>query len=152
LDWTVFRRILGSWQLYTFTIAWTFWSLTSGSYIMQFFSLWLTAEKRFSVVEINNIPTAIGAVNFFFMIGSGYAADAIGSRAPVTAVVGGLLTFCYIILTIWNVPAGLKMAAYILSGCYGCFSPLLAGWVNSLCGGDQQLRAFTLAWMVSFGK
>jgi len=50
------------------------------------------------------------------------------------------------------VPAGLKMAAYILSGCYGCFSPLLAGWVNSLCGGDQQLRAFTLAWMVSFGK
>jgi ACS family pantothenate transporter-like MFS transporter len=28
----------------------------------------------------------------------------------------------------------------------------MAGWVNGICGGDQQLRAFTLAFMGSFGQ
>lgn len=118
---------------------------------MQFFLLWLTAEKTYSVVQINNIPTSLGAVNFFFMITTGYAADVIGSRAPVAAFVGSLLTFCFIIFTVWNVPSGLKFFAFILTGCYGCFTPMLFGWVNSVCHGDAQLRAFTLAFMTSFG-
>lgn len=85
------------------------------------------------------------------MVTSGYAADKIGRRGPVCLVVGSLLTFCYIILTIWDVPTGLKMAVYIIAGCYGCFTPLMAGWINSVCGGDQQLRAFLLGWTTSFG-
>jgi ACS family pantothenate transporter-like MFS transporter len=44
------------------------------------------------------------------------------------------------------------MAAFILVGCYGCYTPLLAGWVNQSCGGDQQLRAFVLGMMVSVGQ
>lgn len=44
------------------------------------------------------------------------------------------------------------MAAFIITGCYGCFTPLLAGWANSVCGGDQQLRAFVLGFMVSLGQ
>ncbi|RDW77002.1 putative major facilitator superfamily permease-3 [Coleophoma cylindrospora] len=150
MDRTVLKRILTSWQLYAFSLAWIFWSLTCGSYVMQFFGLWLKAEG-YSVVNINNIPTILGAVNFVFMLTSGYAADIIGSRVPVTAFVGCCLTFCYIIFAIWDVPSGLKMFAFCLTGCYGCFSPLLYGWVNSTCGGDQQLRAFTLAWMTSIG-
>ncbi|TVY48769.1 putative transporter [Lachnellula occidentalis] len=117
---------------------------------MQFFGLWLKSQ-HYSVTNINNIPTIIGAVNFFFMISTGYASDIIGSRAPVMAVVGSLLTFCYIVLTVWTVPNALKMVAFCLAGCYGCFSPLLYGWVNSSCGGDQHLRAFILAWMTSLG-
>jgi ACS family pantothenate transporter-like MFS transporter len=119
---------------------------------MQFFALWLKSEKTYSVPQINNLPTVIGAINFFFMLTSGYASDKIGSRGPVCIVVGIILSFCYIILTIWDTPNGLKMAAFFLTGCYGCFSPLMAGWVNSVCGGDQQLRAFTLAFMGSVGQ
>ncbi|KAJ5530511.1 hypothetical protein N7527_003904 [Penicillium freii] len=44
------------------------------------------------------------------------------------------------------------MATFIITGCYGCYTPLLAGWVNASCGGDQQLRAFVLAFMVSLGS
>ncbi|TVY56692.1 Pantothenate transporter liz1 [Lachnellula cervina] len=150
MDLTVLKRILTSWQVYTFSFAWCCWSLTAGSYIMQFFGLWLKSE-HYSVTNINNIPTIIGAVNFFFMISTGYASDILGSRVPVTAFVGSLLTFCYIVLTVWTVPNALKMVAFCLAGCYGCFSPLLYGWVNSSCGGDQHLRAFILAWMTSLG-
>ena len=62
-----------------------------------------------------------------------------------------LLTFSFIIFTVWDVPHALKLFAFFLAGCYGCISPLLYGWVNSTCGGDQHLRAFTLAWITSLG-
>ncbi|EKG18412.1 Methyltransferase type 11 [Macrophomina phaseolina MS6] len=134
------------------------WSLTCGSSVQTWMALWLKSEKkadgtnRYSVPEINNIPTVVGAVNFVFMTGSGIASDIIGSRAPVMLFVGILMTFCYAIYVIWPSSTGLKMAAFFLQGCYGCFSPLLSGWVNSLCGGDNQLRAFTMAMMMSVGS
>lgn len=151
MDWSVIRRISTSWQVYAFTLGYCFWSLTCGNYVMQYFSLYLRSTGWFSIPQINNIPTAIGAVNFFVMTGSGYVADKIGRRGPVCFAVGLLLTFCFSVFTAWDVPHGLRMVAFILTGCYGCYTPLLAGWVNESCGGDQQKRAFILGFMVSAG-
>ncbi|KAL2830484.1 major facilitator superfamily transporter [Aspergillus cavernicola] len=154
-DWTVIRRVAGSWQLYVFSIAYSLWTLTCGSYVMQYFTLWLKSTGKYSIPQINNIPTSLGAVNFIFMLGTGYIVDLVGptkGRGAVCFVVGCLWTFCFAVLTVWDVPEKLKMAVFILCGCYGCFTPLLAGWVNSVCGGDQQLRAFVLAFMVSLGQ
>ncbi|CRL30464.1 Sucrose/H+ symporter, plant [Penicillium camemberti] len=152
LDTSVFKRVLLSWQFYTFSLAYAFWSLTCGSYVMQYFGIWLKSLKVYSVPQINNIPTSMGAINFTFMVGTGYVADKLGRRGPVCFAVGCLLTFCYAIFTAWPESRGLKMAAFIITGCYGCYTPLLAGWVNASCGGDQQLRAFVLAFMVSLGS
>jgi ACS family pantothenate transporter-like MFS transporter len=152
LDLTCFKRILTSWQLYVFSLAYSFWTLTCGSYSTQYFGIWLKSLKIYSVPEINNIPTTVGAINFVFMVSTGFVSDKIGTRAPVCFVVGCILTFCYAILTAWEVSDKLKMAAFVMIGCYGCYTPLLAGWVNSSCGGDQQLRAFTLGMMVSVGQ
>jgi MFS transporter, ACS family, pantothenate transporter len=119
---------------------------------MQYFALYLKATKLYTVPEINNIPTALGAVNFVFMLGTGFVSDKIGRRGPVCLFVGTLLTACYIIMTVWAVPHALKVAVFILIGCYGCFTPLLAGWANECCGGDQQVRAFVIGFMVSVGQ
>lgn len=94
----------------------------------------------------------MGAIRFFFMITTGYVSDKIGRRGPVCFAVGILLMFCYAVLTAWNVPNDFKMAMFILIGCYGCYTPLLAGWINSTCGHDQQLRAFVLGIMVTVGQ
>ncbi|KAF2086297.1 MFS general substrate transporter, partial [Saccharata proteae CBS 121410] len=158
LDRTAFKRIFESWQLYVFTIVWSFWCLTCGTSVQTWMALWLKSEKtadgnsRYTVSQINNIPTVVGAVNFFFMTGSGFASDIIGSRAPAMGFVGTVMTFCYVVYAIWPASTSLKMAAFFLQGCYGCFSPLLSGWVNTLCGGDNQLRAFTMAMMMSIGN
>lgn len=46
----------------------SFWSLTCGSSVQTWMALWLKAEKnadggsRYSVPQINNIPTVVGAV------------------------------------------------------------------------------------------
>ncbi|ROW16352.1 hypothetical protein VPNG_02740 [Cytospora leucostoma] len=151
-DWSVIPRIFGSWQVYAFTLAYSFWTLTAGSYIMQYFGLYLKATGQYTVTQIDNIPTSIGAVNFVVMVSTGFIADKIGRRGPVCFAVGCLLTFVYAVLTAWDVPHGLRMAVFILAGCYGCYTPLLAGWVNEACGGDQQKRAFILAFMISVGS
>ncbi|OJK01318.1 hypothetical protein ASPACDRAFT_115961 [Aspergillus aculeatus ATCC 16872] len=154
LDWSVIRRVLGSWQLYVFSLAYCLWTLTCGSYVMQYFTLWLKSTGHYSVPQINSLPTCMGAINFVFMVATGYLVDFFGERGrgPVCFAVGCLLTFCFAVLTAWDVSEQFKMAMFILSGCYGCYTPLLAGWVNSVCGGDQQLRAFVLAFMVSLGQ
>lgn len=151
MDWSVIGRIFGSWQVYAFTLGYSFWSLTCGNYVMQYFALYLKSTGWFSVPQINNIPTCIGAVNFFVMTGSGYVSDKIGRRGPVCLGVGLLFTFCFSVLAAWKVPHDLRMVAFILTGCYGCYTPLLAGWVNESCGTDQQKRAFILGFMVSVG-
>ncbi|KAF3034859.1 hypothetical protein E8E12_000459 [Didymella heteroderae] len=147
LYWTVFKLISGSGQLYVLSIAYSLWTITWGSYIIQYFGIWLQSLGTNSVPEINNIPTTVGAIDFAFMLGTGFASDKFGRRGPVCFAVGLLLTFSYAILTAWDVPNKLKMAAFILVGCYSCYTSLLAGWVNASCGGDQQLRAFVLGMM-----
>lgn len=152
MDWSVIRRIFGTWQVYAFTAAYCFWTLTCGSYVMQYFGLYLRWTGNYSVPQINNIPTCIGAVNFVFMVSTGYISDKLGRRWPVCLGVGLLLTFDYAVLAAWNVPHMFRMAVFILIGCYGCYTPLLAGWCNEACGGDQQKRAFVLGFMVSVGQ
>ncbi|KAI1851030.1 hypothetical protein JX265_004562 [Neoarthrinium moseri] len=152
LNLSVIRRIFGSWQVYAFTAAYCFWTLTCGSYIIQYFTLYLKSTKMYTVPEINNIPTSVGAVNFVFMVATGFIADKIGRRGPVCFAVGCLLTFDYAVLTVWNVSHSFRLAVFILVGCYGCYTPLLAGWANEACGGDQQKRAFVLGFMVSVGQ
>ncbi|KAK2690687.1 hypothetical protein QWA68_010485 [Fusarium oxysporum] len=152
MDWSVIRRIFGSWQVYAFTAAYSFWTLTCGSYVMQYFGIYLKKTGWYTVPEINNIPTCIGAVNFVVMVSTGYIADKLGGRALVCGVVGCWMILNYSILTAWDVPHKLRMAAFIMHGCYGCFTPLIAGWANEACGGDQQKRAFVLSFMVSVGS
>lgn len=151
VSWGVAARIFTSWQVYAFTLAYSLWTLTAGSYVMQYFELYLKS-RGYPTTDVNNIPTAIGAVNFVFMLGTGLAADKLGHRGPVCLVVGTLLTFVYAVLAAWDVPHGLRMAVFILAGCYGCYTPLLAGWANEACGGDRQKRAFVLGFMVSVGS
>ncbi|KAJ1325165.1 MFS transporter ACS family pantothenate transporter [Microdochium nivale] len=89
---------------------------------------WLTIPQN------NSLSTAIGAVNFFTMVSTGYMADKIGSRAPVCLFVGCLLVVNYTILSAWDVP-------HTAPGC----------WCNELCGGNQQERALILGFMTSVG-
>ncbi|KAF7557574.1 hypothetical protein G7Z17_g606 [Cylindrodendrum hubeiense] len=82
MNWSVFRRVFNSWQVYAFTVGYSFWTLTCGSYIIQYFTLYLKSTGDYTVPEINNIPTSVGAINFFFMIATGFVADKIGNRGP----------------------------------------------------------------------
>ncbi|KAK2674211.1 MFS transporter superfamily [Fusarium oxysporum f. sp. vasinfectum] len=96
-------------------------------YVMQYSSIYLKNTGWYTVPEVNNIPTCIGAVNFVVMVSIGYIADKLGGRALVCCIVGFWMILNYSILTAWDVPHKLRMAAFIMHSCYGCFTPLIAG-------------------------
>lgn len=56
------------------------------------------------------------------MVSTGYIADKLGARGPVCFGVGCLLTFVYAVLSVWTMPHMLRMAVFILVGCYGCYT------------------------------
>lgn len=150
-DMTIFKRIFGSWQFYAFVIGYTFWTLTAGSYVMQFYALYLKYYGGYSVPQVNYMPTSISCINLVFMLSSGIVSDLLGKRWPFLLFVSIILIFCYSVLISTGAPHHLRLAAYTMTGVYGCFTPILSGWCNISCGGDQHLRAATLSSMIVVG-
>lgn len=76
-------------------------------------SLWLKAEKKYSVELINILPTFINLVSA--------ASSWLGTTLAGAVSVPGLFSFAQasavfstIVLTVWNVPDGLKFLASVL--------------------------------------
>jgi MFS transporter, ACS family, pantothenate transporter len=80
----------------------------------QFFNLWLKAEK-FSVVQVNTIPTAGSALQVLFAFTYGTIADLTGRRMLVANIASVFLIFVNTLLAIWNIPIGLKWFAFLCS-------------------------------------
>ncbi len=45
----------------------------------------------------------------------------------------------------------LRKAGYILTGVYGCYTPILSGWCNIVCSKNPILRAITIPTMTVVG-
>lgn len=146
-----FRSIIFAWQPWAFSLAYSLWMLTAASYSMQFMTLYLTAKKIYTQTQINYIPDAISCVNLITMIASGIVIDLIRRRWPVCMFVGMLLIVAFAILRSPNENVKLRLFGFILTGVYGCYTPILSGWANISCGKDPKLRAFTLAVMIAIG-
>ncbi|ODV82615.1 hypothetical protein CANARDRAFT_204857 [[Candida] arabinofermentans NRRL YB-2248] len=150
--WGTLKTLLTSWQPYAYTLAYSFWCLTAGSYCMQFMTLFLKYKKNYTQTQINYMPDAISCVNLITMISSGIIIDLIGGRRwPVCIFVGLLMIVGFGILRSHTENAKLRLTGYIITGVYGCFTPILSGWANIACGNDPKLRAFTLSVMVAIG-
>ena len=80
----------------------------------QFFNLWLKAEK-YSVVQVNTIPTAGSALQVLFALAYGTAADLTGKRMLVANIGSCFLIFVNTLLAIWNIPRALKWFAFLCS-------------------------------------
>ncbi|KAH7350082.1 permease of the major facilitator superfamily [Plectosphaerella cucumerina] len=150
LDWTVFRRIFTSWQVYAFSLGFMLWQLTCAGYTIQAFTIYLR-KQGYAIVDVNNIPTAQPAFNVLVMFTTGWVSDKLRDRRPAFLVIGTLLTVCYAVMTAWYVPHGVRIFFFILIGVYGSFTPLMAGWINEACGGDDEKRGFILGFTMSVG-
>jgi ACS family pantothenate transporter-like MFS transporter len=54
---------------------------------------------------------------------------------------------CAAILAVWDVPDGLKWAAFILAGCGGGLSGLCMAWAHEICSDDNEERAIVVGSM-----
>lgn len=143
--------VLKSWQLWVFSIGYALWTLTCCSYMLQFFILYLKSFGTYTVTQVNNIPTAISAVNLIFMIGTGIVSDKMGRRWPVCLFVGCCLIVATAMLLSSNKDRAFRMIAYTITGTYGCFTPILSGWCNIACASQPYVRAVTIPFMIVLG-
>jgi len=125
------------------------WGFTAISYM----NLWLKSLNRFTVAQINDIPTAGSA----WLLVSAYIyaviSDATGKRAPmvILAAVVGLIGM--ILLSIWDLPFGVLMFAFLLPFGSDGGTSLVATWIHECCQQDHEQRGMMIGlWnTVSYG-
>ncbi|EKV21290.1 Major facilitator superfamily domain, general substrate transporter [Penicillium digitatum] len=158
LEWNMatIKRILTSWQLYGFCLAWGFMECTCGVNLQRWMTLYLKSLKvdghpRYSIGKINSLPTVIGCIELAWLLISSTLADYLKMRAPIICFLGLLQLAAYIVFHIWSTNNSLITGMYYLCAAYGAISPLISSWLNSCCGGDRQLRALSTSLMISIG-
>ncbi|KAJ0413156.1 major facilitator superfamily domain-containing protein [Aspergillus carlsbadensis] len=158
MEWNLatVRRILTSWQLYGFCLAWGFMECTCGVNLQRWMTLYLKSlmvdgKPRYSIEKINSLPTVVGCVELAWLLLSSTLADTLKRRTPIIAVLGVIQLAAYIVFYIWSTNVALMTGIYYLCSAYGAISPLISSWLNAGCGGDRQLRALTTSLMISIG-
>ncbi|KAK6841191.1 major facilitator superfamily domain-containing protein [Apiospora arundinis] len=151
--WDLFLRSVKSWQLYVLTVLWMFWNTTVGKVANTVMQLYLKndPEHKWTLYEVNNIPTAINGWNIVMVLLLNVYVDATGRRMAAVMLNIAILLFGTICLVVWRIPLGLRVVAYMFAGLDGPLSPIFYSWANLLTAGDSQVRALTLAIMNSWG-
>ncbi|KAF2811303.1 MFS general substrate transporter [Mytilinidion resinicola] len=134
---------------------WQFWVLPIGYMIIQqsvpqiqpIFSLWLKAEK-YSVYDINVLPTAQTAIGVVVQLIAGMVSDSPllkGRRAEaMSAMILGTF-FSVITLAVWDVSHDLRFAAYYLAYTGSGLAGLYFSWFPELIPHDHEMRGFMIA-------
>lgn len=116
LSTTIFRRVLGRWHFYAFVALWTILDLNilPGG---QPFSLYLRANPdRYSIVQVNTLPTVTAAIMIVSALTAGVAADRIGNFWIPATITTVPVLIGMILLNVWNVGEKGRLAAFMLQG------------------------------------
>lgn len=146
--WTTTKifRIVASWQ---------FWVLSAGYFFVQSsfpaqqpaFALYLKATGQ-SIHNINVWPTGQNAIGVVTQIVAGMLSDSPllkGRRWQAITVMQGGTVFACIVLAIWNVPEGLKYAAFYLTYTSAGVPGIYYSWFPDLMPDDHEMRGFMTA-------
>lgn len=139
-------RILGTWQ---------FWVLGTSYFFVQcacptqqpVFALYLKATGH-SVYQRNVWPTGLYAVGLVTQVVAGMLSDSPllkGRRWQAILVMQGGTIFSAIVLSVWDVPLGLKYFAFYLSYTSIGVPGLYFSWFPDLMPDDHEMRGFLTA-------
>lgn len=148
LDRSVWKRTFTQWKWYVFVAAYI--SMMMGYYPTNYFSLWLKAQKKYTVYQINNYPTVTNAVTIISSF-TGTALAAVFDPWKIFLVsISGQVIFG-IIMIIYDVPPAATFFAFYIAGTAGCSSPILYSSINRILRGDQEQKAIVMGSMMSIG-
>lgn len=146
-----FFRIARTWQFYVLSFGYFF---VQSSYPSQqpFYSLYLKATKH-TVYQINVWPTGQPAVGAVTQIIAGMISDSPllqGRRWQALAVMQSGTIFSAIVLAIWDIPTGLKYAAFYISYMAAGVPGIFYSWFPDLMPHDHEMRGFMIAFSNMF--
>jgi len=148
LDIQVWKRTFSQWKWYVCVFAYI--CMLMSFYPTGYFSLWLKAQNKYSVPQINNYPTVVNAISIVAsFVGSALAAVYAPWKIYLLGLSGQILFG--IIMTIYNVPSSAVFFAFYISGISSCCSPILYSTVNRVLRNDQEQKSIVMGSMMSIG-
>lgn len=145
-DKTKIFRIMAQWQ---------FWVLPVGYFLVQSsfpnyqpaYALWLKSTKH-TVYQINVWPTGQYAVSVVVQLVAGMVSDSPllrGKRWQTLIAMQVPTIFGCIVLAVWDVPVGLKYAAYYLTFTCAGVPGIYYAYYSDLMAHDHEMRGFVIA-------
>ncbi|RDW56918.1 MFS transporter-21 [Coleophoma crateriformis] len=150
-DMSLFRRVLGRWHFWIFVTAFSLQYFAYQAPTTSTMALWLKSEGRFSVPQINNLPTVYSAVSIVFMLCSGAYNDWRGTQMESLLFICATLIISTSILVAWDVNEGAKLFAFYIAGTIQSMFPILVSWAHRVCAADAEERAIVIGSMNSIG-
>jgi MFS family permease len=147
----VVKSVLSGWHFWVLVGFAFFFSQADGVSSNSGLALWLK-EEGYSVESINTITTVSPAVTIVSSIICGILSDAYDAKVSLIAVTAGLNILASIILSIWNVPTGLKFFAFFLSGTADGIAAVIYAWANEICAANAEERAIVISSMNTIGN
>lgn len=113
-------------------------------------ALWLKAEK-YSVPDVNNLPTVYSAISIVFMIVSGAYNDWRGSQVESIILICMSQIISESMLTAWTISKPAKFFAYYIAGTIQSLFPIIVSWAHIVCSGDAEERAIVIGSLNAIG-
>lgn len=136
-----FWEIFKSWKLWAFLG--TYLTISIGSNSTSYFALYLKSLQKYSVQQINLIPTAGYAIQFLTMFLTSAVSDYTGNRAAMITFCGTMGFTSCLLLSIWNIPFGLKMFAFLL-GYMGSSQSIFTSWFYNFFSDEPLLKTINI--------
>ncbi|VUC35961.1 unnamed protein product [Clonostachys rosea] len=146
ITWARFKGIWATWHIYLFVACYFLYGAFSWG--DGYFNLWLQSLGKYTVPQLNNIPTAGQGAALINSIISGVVSDWLQNR-PVVIVANMILCLAgNALVAVWESPEWLKFTGYILITAGLPAQSITIAWLNEVCQGNGALRGL----IVSFGK
>ncbi|KAF2832391.1 MFS general substrate transporter [Ophiobolus disseminans] len=154
LKWSVIRKFLSGWHFWIL-VPWNIvWLLGYQSMMQGSYTLWLRAQKQYSVVQVNNYTAISPSIGIVFIISFAWIVDKTGQKAivPLIASVAIVHAVAKLAFVLYDKSTfGYKWFAVATSYIEVSLSPVNYSIANLACAGDAEERAFVISSMLAIG-
>ncbi|KAJ3536040.1 hypothetical protein NM208_g6889 [Fusarium decemcellulare] len=143
ITWARFKGIWTTWHVYLFVTCYFLYGAFSWG--DGYFNLWLQYLGKYTVPQINNIPTAGQGAALVNSIISGIISDWLQNR-PIVIVANMLICLAgNSFVAVWKAPEWLKFIGYIFITAGLPAQSLTIAWLNEVCQGNGTLRGLIVS-------
>lgn len=150
LTWKIVKEVFTSWPVYLFSIAFT--GHLIGVRIYNYFNIYLKATGRYSVEQINIIPTGGFGIQIVCSLLYAWISDATQTRASVICVAALLSMVGTITLSIYPEYSNSAMLfGWFMTYCETGAAALILAWLNEVCSFSTEHRLVVIGVVETFG-
>lgn len=142
-NWRMIKQSLSTWHLYGFVICYYLYGTFSWG--DSYFNLWLQSLDKYTVQQLNQIPTAsqgAAIVNSFI---SSNISDYFRHRPIIIAINMAICMIGNSFIARWKSPEGLKFLGYMMITMGWPAQALTMAWANEVCQGNPLTRSMIVA-------